>query len=635
MDTDMRNNDLLDDMRKRYPEKFSTEEEIFSNIHRGDRIFIATGCAEPQYLVRSLIAYVESNPKAFFDAEVIHIWTLGVAPYTEEQFKRNFRHNSFFISHNTRQAVNLGAADYTPISLSDITDLFYHGLVPLDVALIQTTPPDSHGYMNLGVSVDIVKAATEVSRLVIAQVNSHMPKVPGDGFIHLEEVNYLIPYDEPILEYHTQAEPEIAARVGKYLSQLIQDGDTIQVGFGDILDAVLPSLGEKKNLGIHTEFLSHGIVELMKKGVVNNSKKTLNRGKTVATFCMGTKETYEYIHDNPSIELKTVDYTNQPLVIARQRHMTAINTALSIELTGQTTSDSLGMQFYSGVGGQANFMRGAALAPHGKTILILPSTAQQGKHSRIVPYLPEGSGATLNRCDVQYVATEYGLVYLHGKNIRERAMALISIAHPKFRPWLIEEAKKRNLIYKDQAFIPGKRGEYPEQLEIYRTTTKGLEVLLRPVKISDEDLLKDFFYSLSDQSLYRRFLSQRKDMPHERLQEFVVIDYSKEMVILAVLPKGERELIVGIGQYSILEPSNTAEVAFAVRDEYHNREIGTELLKYLTNLAKRQGLHGFTAEVLLENKPMIHVFDKMGFTMHRTVSSGVYELRMTFRGNLE
>jgi acyl-CoA hydrolase/GNAT superfamily N-acetyltransferase len=632
MDIGTRDNEHIDKMRGRYPEKFRSEKEIFGHIHRGDRIFIATSCAEPQYLVRALINFVESHPKAFFDAEVIHIWTLGVAPYTDEKFKRNFRHNSFFISNNTRNAVNQGAADYTPISLSDIPDLFQRGLVPLDIAFIQTSPPDHRGYMNLGVSVDMVKAATEVSRLVVAQVNSYMPRVHGDGFIHIEDVNFIIPYDEPILEYHSQADPEIATRIGNYMVQLIQDDETIQVGFGDTLDAILPSLAGKKNLGVHTELLPHGIVELMKKGVINNSKKTLNRGKTVATFCMGTKETYEYVHDNPSIEFRTVDYTNNPLVIAQQHHMTAINTALAIDLTGQTTSDSLGMQFYSGVGGQANFMRGAALAPHGKTILVLPSTAQQGKVSRIVPYLMEGSGTTLNRCDVQYAVTEYGMVYLHGKNIRERVMALISIAHPKFRPWLIEEAKKRNLIYKDQAFIPGKRGEYPEQFEIYRTTEKEFETLMRPVKISDEDLLKDFFYSLSDQSLYRRFMSQRKDMPHERLQEFVVIDYSKEMVILAVLPKGEQELIVGMGQYSIIEPTNTADVAFAVRDEYHNRGIGTELLRYLTNLAKRQGLRGLTAEVLLENKPMLHVFEKMGFDMHKTVSSGVYELQMTFRG---
>jgi acyl-CoA hydrolase/GNAT superfamily N-acetyltransferase len=631
MDIGTRDNELMDKMRGLYPEKFPSEHEIFGHIHRGDRIFIATSCAEPQYLVRAMINFVESHPKAFFDAEVIHIWTLGVAPYTDEKFKRNFRHNSFFISNNTRHAVNQGAADYTPISLSDIPDLFYRGLVPLDIAFIQTSPPDHHGYMNLGVSVDMVKAATEVSRLVVAQVNSCMPRVHGDGFIHIEDVNFIISYDEPILEYHSHADSEIATRIGNYVAQLIHDGETIQVGFGDTLDAILPSLGERKNLGVHTELLPHGIVELMRKGVINNSKKTLNRGKTVATFCMGTRETYDYIHDNPLIEFRTVDYTNNPLVIAQQEHMTAINTALAIDLTGQTTADSLGMQFYSGVGGQANFMRGAALAPHGKTILVLPSTAQQDKVSRITPFLMEGSGTTLNRCDVQYVVTEYGMAYLYGKNIRERAMALISIAHPKFRPWLIEEAKKRNLIYTDQAFMPGKRGEYPEQFEIYRTTGKGYEILLRPVKISDEDLLKDFFYSLSDQSLYRRFMSQRKDMPHERLQEFVVIDYSKEMVILAVLLKGEQELIVGVGQYGILEPTNIADVAFAVRDEYHNRGIGTELLRYLTNLAQRQGLRGFTAEVLLENKPMLHVFEKMGFDMHKTVISGVYELQMTFR----
>lgn len=622
---------ILDEMRQRYPEKFCSEEEIFSHIHRGNRIFIATSCAEPQYLVRALIEFVESHPKAFFDAEIIHIWTLGVAPYTDEKFKRNFRHNSFFVAENTRDAVNRGAADYTPISLSDIPNLFYRGLVPLDVAFIQASPPDIHGYLNLGVSVDLVKAATEVAPLVVAQVNSNMPRVPGDGFIHIKDVDFLVPHDEPILEYRSSVDAEIAKRIGTYVSQLIKDGDTIQVGYGATLDAILPSLSDKKHLGVHTELLPHGIVELMKKGVVDNTKKTLNRGKTVATFCMGTKETYEYIHDNPSIEFRTVDYTNNLLVIARQEHMTAINTALEVDLTGQTTADSLGMRFFSGVGGQANFMRGAALAPRGKTILVFPSTAQRGEVSRIVPYLREGSGTTLNRCDVQYVVTEYGMVYLLGKNIRERAMALISIAHPKFRPWLIEEAKKRSLIYRDQAFIPGKRGEYPEQLETYRTTKKGYEVLLRPVKISDEDLLKDFFYSLSDQSLYRRFMSLRKDMSHERLQEFVVIDYSKEMVILAVKPEEEKEEVVGVGQYSILESTHTAEVAFAVRDEHQDKGIGTELLRYLTYLAQRQGLHGFTADVLTENRPMLHVFQEMGFDMHKRVSSGVWELQMMFR----
>jgi len=622
----------LDYWRERYREKFASEETIFSKIRRGHHIFISTGCGEPQYLVRALVNYVQSHPKAIFDAEVFHVWTLGVAPYADEKFKYNFRHNSFFIGPNTREAVNQGLADYTPIFLSHVPRIFARGLVPIDGALIQTSPPDRHGYMSLGVSVDITKAATERASVVIAQVNSYMPRVHGDGFIHIDDVDFLVPYDEPLLEFHAKADDEIARQIGKYVAQLIQDGDTIQVGYGSIPNAILANLSDKKHLGVHTELLSDGIVALMKRGVIDNSRKTIDRGKTVATFCMGSRETYEYLDDNPAIEFRTVDYTNNPLVIARLDTMTAINSALEIDLTGQASAESLGKTFFSGIGGQADFMRGAVLARNGKTILAMPSTAGAGEISRIVPFLREGAGVTLNRGDIHYVVTEYGIAYLHGKNIRERAMALIAIAHPKFQPWLIQEAKKLNLIYKDQAFIPGKRGQYPEELETYRTTKSGLEILLRPVRISDEHLLKDFFYSLSDTSLYRRFISMRKEMPHERLQEFVVIDYTREMVILATLQKAEGvEEVVGIGQYSIDERTNTAEVAFVVRDDYQGKGIGTELLAYLTYLAKRQGLHGFTAEVLEENRPMLHLFEKMGFDIEKRRAEGVYELKMAFR----
>jgi len=577
---------------------------------------------------------VESHPKGFFDAEVIHIWTLGVAPYTDEKFKRNFRHNSFFVGDSTRDTVNRGDADYTPVSLSQVPDLFYRRLVPIDVALIQTTPPDKHGYMSLGVSVDMVKAATEQASLVIAQANSNMPRIHGDSFIHIKDVDFIVPYDEPILEYTSDAAKEIneiTQRIGDYVSRLIQDGDTIQVGYGTIPNAILANLCNKKHLGAHTELLSDGIAELMKKGVIDNTRKSINRGKTIATFCMGKKETYEYLHDNPAIEFRTVDYTNNPLVIAQHENMTAINSALEIDLTGQATAESIGKRFYSGIGGHYDFMRGALLARNGKTILALSSTAQNDTISKIVPFIREGAGITLNRGDVYYVVTEYGIAYLHGKNIRERAMELISIAHPKFRPWLIQEAKKLNLIYKDQAFVPGERGEYPEDMEAYRTTKTGLEILLRPVKISDEPLLKDFFYSLSDNSMYRRFISVRKDMPHERLQEFTIIDYSREMVILAVLKQREKEEIVGLGQYGIDAATHTAEVAVVVKDDYQNKGIGTELLSNLTYLAKKQGLLGFTAEVLAENRPMLHLFEKMGFDIETRSAEGVYELNMAFR----
>jgi acyl-CoA hydrolase/GNAT superfamily N-acetyltransferase len=627
----------LEQLRQQYPEKFVSENMFFRNIHRGDRIFVSTGCGEPQYLVRALIEYVKTNPKAFVDTEVLHIWTLGVAPYADEKFKQNFRHNAFFVGDSTRSAVNSGLADYTPIFLSQVPDLFRKKLINVDVALIQTSLPDSHGYLSLGVSVDISKAVTSTARLIIAQINPNMPRVHGDTFIHVGQVNFLVYHEEPLLLYEPVVADDVAERVGKYVARIVEDGDTLQVGYGSLPNAILHNLSDKRHLGIHTELLSDGIVRLIEQGVVDNTLKTIDPGKTVATFCMGTQSTYEFIHDNPSIEFQPIDYTNNPLTIAKIDNMVAINAALQIDLTGQSTAESLGKVFYSGVGGQADFMRGAVLAKGGKTILAMQSTAENGQFSRIVPFIKEGGGVTLVRGDVHYVITEYGIAYLHGKNARERAMDLIAIAHPKFRPWLIEEAKKLGLIYKDQAFIPGKRGEYPEELETWRTARTGEPYLLRPVKISDEPLLKEFFYSLSDQSIYRRFISMRTDMPHERLQEFVIIDYTKEMVVLAVTisEHAERENIIGVGQYGIDDSAHSAEVAFVITDEYQNRGIGTEMLNYLTFLARKQGLLGFTAEVLVENRPMLHVFEKMGFAIDIRPTGGVYDLKMTFKSTTE
>ncbi|MFA5352967.1 MAG: GNAT family N-acetyltransferase [Thermodesulfovibrionales bacterium] len=621
----------LDALRGLYPEKFGTEERIFSNIHAGDRIFIGTGCGEPQFLVRSLLEYVRSHPKAFFDAEVLQVWTLGVAPYTDEKFKNTFRHNSFFIGNNTREAVNRGVADYTPIFLSAIPSLFSTKRIPVDVALIQTSVPDSHGFMSLGISVDIVKAAVEAASFVIVQVNPQMPRVLGETFIHISKADYILPCDEPLLEFDITLPDDISERIGKYVARLVQDGDTIQVGYGTIPNSILSHLRNKKHLGLHTELLTDGVVDLMKSGVIDNTRKDLNKGKSVAAFCMGRRETYEYLHDNPAIEFRPVSYTNNPLVIARQRNMTAINSGLEIDLTGQATAESIGRFFYSGIGGQADFMRGAVLSPGGKTILALQSTAEDGEISRIVPALKEGAGVTLTRGDIHYVVTEYGIAYLHGKNIRERAMDLIAIAHPRFRQGLIDEAKSLNLIYRDQAFVAGDAGLYPEDLETYRTTRAGLEIFLRPVKMTDEPLLKNFFYDLSTDCMYHRFISTRMDMPHERLQKFTAIDYTREMVILAVKGKDQETEIVGMGQYFIDPERHTAEVAFVVRDDHQNRGVGMELMEYLIYLAKKSGLHGFVADVLMDNLPMLHLFEKAGFVTEKRAEAGVYELKMMFR----
>ena len=620
-----------DEIRKDWPKKFKAERFIFQEIRPGDKIFIGTGCGEPQYLVQTFMNYVNKNPKAFLDTELINIVNLGVAPYTDEKFRDNFRLNSFFIGNSTRRAVNRGAADYTPIFLSAVPNLIRTDRMHIDVALIQTTPPDKNGDMNLGVSVDIVKAAIKKAALVVAQANSNVPCVQGDGKINIEDVDFIVPYDEPLLEYLEQVPGDTAERIGSYVSSIIEDGSTIQVGYGSIPNAIVSSFGGKKHLGIHTELLNDGIAWLMKKGVVDNTEKSINLGKTIATFCMGKKETYDFIDGNASVEFRTIDYTNNPLVIAQNKRMTAINSALEVDLTGQATAESIGKVFYSGIGGQADFMRGAVLAPDGKTILALPSTADDGSVSRIVPFLKEGAGVTLTRGDIHYVVTEFGIAYLHGKSIRERAMDLIAIANPRFRPWLVEEARRLSLIFKDQAFIPGMKGEYPEELEARRTTRTGLRIMLRPVKISDEPMLKDFFYSLSDESMYQRFISVRRDIPHEILQNFVVIDYTQRMTILAVLGESGKETIAGVGQYSLNRDMNTADIALAVRDQYHNQGLGIELIRYLTYLAKRKGLLGFTAEVLVGNQPVFKLFDKMGFDVQKRNEFGVYEMKLWFK----
>lgn len=620
----------LSELKQNYPQKFLPPETIFKKIRRGNSIFIGTACGEPQYLVKSLTDFVGKYPAAFCDTEILHVWTMGNAPYTEH--KHHFRLNSFLIGNTTREAVNSGVADYTPIFLSELPDLIYRKVVPTDVALIQVSVPDNNGYVSLGISVDIVKAAAENASMIIAQINSNMPRVYGDSFLHIDDIDYMVHFDEPLIEYQPTVHDEIAEKIGCFVASIVEDGDTIQVGYGSLPNAILPHLSNKKHLGVHTELLTDGIVDLMKKKVIDNSRKSINRGKSIAAFCLGSAETYQYLHENPLIEFRTTSYTNDPRIIAKNCNMTAINSALRIDLTGQATSESLGKRFYSGIGGHADFMRGAVLAKGGKTILAMESTARNGTVSRIVPFLEEGTGVSVTRADVHYVVTEYGIAYLHGKNIRERAMDLIAIAHPKFRPQLIEEAKKLNLIFKDQAFIPGKKGEYPQSLRKYKTTGKYLDICLRPVKISDEPLLKDFFYSLSSDCFYRRFVNANMEMPHTKLQDFVVIDYTTEMVILATVECKESEKVVGLGQYYIDENSHTAEVALVVKDEFQNLGIGTELLRYMTRLAKKKGLLGFTAEVLVGNNVMLHLFENMGFDIARRTDAGVYELKMGFKG---
>jgi acyl-CoA hydrolase len=396
------------------------------------------GCAAPSALTEALL----KRAPALHDVEMLHLLTFGKADYTLPQYDGHFRHNGLFLGSNVREAVAAGRADYTPIMLGEIERLFGTGELPLDVVLMQLSPPDEYGFMSLGVGVDCTLNAARSARHVIAEVNHRMPRVLGDSFLHVSKVEAIVETDRPLLELKPEPFTELQARIGEHVASLIPDGATLQVGIGGIPSAVLACLGDKRDLGIHSEMCSDGVIPLIEAGVINGERKTLHRGKVVVGFVLGTEKLFRFIHENPIFELHPTQYTNDPFVIAQNERMVAINSAIQVDLTGQVCADSIGTQPYSGFGGQLDFIRGAARSKGGKPIIALPSTARDGMVSRIAPVLDPGAGVVTTRADVHYVATEFGVAYLHGKTLRQRAEALIAIAHPKFRDELYDFAAK-------------------------------------------------------------------------------------------------------------------------------------------------------------------------------------------------
>lgn len=432
-------------IKSKFERKFVTAEDAVSVIRSGDRVYIHPGCAVPQLLVDAMVVRYQE----LFDVEVCHLLGVGEAEYVRPEMQGHFRHNAFFIGKNVRQAVCEGRADFTPIFLSEIPGLIYSKNYRIDVALIQVSPPDEHGYCSFGVGVECTKAATDVAKIVIAQLNPNMPRTLGDSFIHMNKIDYCVEADTPLRELpqmegdETPEELEVYRKIGENVASLIDDGSTLQLGIGRIPDATVKHLTDRKHLGVHSEMVSDGIIPLIESGVITNQKKTLLPGKTVTSFILGSHELFNYVDNNPFMEFRPTQFTNDPFTIARNRKMVAVNSAIEIDLTGQVCADSMGHKFFSGFGGQTDFIRGAARSDGGKPIIALPSTARDHSISRITPSLRPGAGVTTTRGDVHYVATEYGVVNLHGKTVRERVEALISIAHPPFREELEAFAKEK------------------------------------------------------------------------------------------------------------------------------------------------------------------------------------------------
>jgi GNAT superfamily N-acetyltransferase len=467
---------------------------------------------------------------------------------------------------------------------------------------------------------------------VIAEVNEQMPRALGDCFIHARDIDRLVASDRPVLEA-VQGEPdELARKIARHIANLVVDGATLQLGIGTIPDAVLHYLTDFKDLGVHTEMFSDGIIPLVEKGVINNSRKSLHRGKIVATFVMGSRRLYDFIDNNPLVEFHPTEYVNDPFVIASNDKMISINSAIEVDLTGQVCSDSLGTMFYSGIGGQVDFVRGASRSKGGRPIIALPSITADGSVSRVVPTLKPGAGVVTSRGDVHYVVTEYGAAYLHGKTMRERAMALIGVAHPKFRPWLMAEAKVRKLVYADQVEMPMRPATYPDELERWIDLEDGSKVFLRPLKLTDESLLKAMFYKLSPESIHYRFFQLLKSMPHEKLQEFLRIDYEADMAFVMLSSSVDEDAeMVGIAHYLRNPRTNFADAAFLVRDDRQGRGLGTRLMQALVEAARRQGIAGFTADVLARNERMLRVFHNSGYPVESRLEEGVYSLKIPFR----
>ncbi|WP_193165693.1 GNAT family N-acetyltransferase [Microbulbifer hainanensis] len=578
-------------------------------LKSGNRLFIGSNAAVPNALMADLI----DHSRGLHDIEVTHIQTLSDNVWAERRYSELFKVNALFIGGaNVREAIAEGRADYTPCFLSEIPQLFREHLLPLDAALVMVSPPDEFGYCSLGVSVDVVSAAVRAARVVVAQINPRMPRTCGHSFIHVDQIDAWMEKTEELPERPIPELDPVTEQVGQYVSLLVENGATLQLGVGRVSAAVLRYLGNHRDLGVHSEVISDGIIALMKSGVINNRKKTFHRGKVVTSFCIGTRAMYDFVDGNPHIEFYPAEHVNSPTRIARNDKMVSINGAIEVDLTGQVVSDSIGRKFYSGIGGQVDFIRGAALSRGGRPVIALPSTTRDGKRSRIVPTLAPGGGVVTSRGHVHYVVTEYGIASLHGKSIRERALELIRIAHPKFRRELLNQVREYYWVPEYQAQAPTSVPELGA-VEEKHFTFDGIHYTLRPLRPADERRLQEFFYTHNKETLMMRYNHHVTQMSREKSCSLVSVDQQRDLALCFTDREGAAEVIQGVGRYYLNEVDNSCEVAFVIKESRRGRGIATTLLREMEAIARKRGIGKMFACVRRDNHPMLAVFENCGF----------------------
>jgi acyl-CoA hydrolase/RimJ/RimL family protein N-acetyltransferase len=590
-------------------------------------VFIGSSCGEPQHLVQTLL----DQTGRFSDLELVHLHSLEgsiIGLIDEETQGNNFQVRSIYQGSGLSRSLVANKRFLTSINLHQAPELFRQRRLPLHFALIQTTPPDALGWMNLGVSVDITLAAAMAADVVVAQVNPRLPRVPGYGMIHVDEVDYLVEREEDVLTALPLPELPETERIAQLLANLIPDGSTIQIAPGLTTRALLLALGGKNDLGVHTFYLTDALMELTAAGVVTNRRKGVNEGKSVASAAVGSRRLYDYLDGNPAVEFRPADYASHPGIIAQHQRMTAVNLASIMDLKGQVAADALPQTHFSGVTGIVDFVRGASLSPNGKSIVVLSSRTPDGGASAIVPELPAGA-VVVAAGDVSWVVSECGAVNLFGKNNQERAMAMISLAHPDFREALFAAAKECHLIGSAYTLHESLYGSYPGWME--ETKKHGdVEVLLRPAKASDQRLIQEHFYEMETQDVENRFFGYRKKFSRDDVSIMFQVDYRRNFSVVAFTGDDSFGKIVGVGGYMADEGSSVAEVAFSVSKEWQGKGLAGALQRKVVDAALENGLSGLVAITRAANHSMIRLFKKLPYEVTVSYDDGLVVLKCNF-----
>ncbi len=595
-----------------YVEKLSNAKDALQRIRPGQRVFIGSSCGEPQHLVNEL----SKVSARFTDLEIVRLLSIESGPLTliaNQSHSQQFNIRSFYLGSASPKLIKKNQRFITPINLSQIPRLFKSGLMPLNAALIQASPPDDFGWMSLGVSVDITLAACESADIVICQVNPNMPRVLGRSFIHVNDVDYIVEHEEELLTIDPMPELETANIIARHITRLIDDGATLQTSLGVTNEATMVCLAEKNDIGIHSQYLTDSIMRLFSLGVVTNKRKGFNDGKLVAGSAVGSNLLYEFIDDNPSIEFHPSDYINNPAIIARHNSMVSLNTAMAIDLTGQVAADALPYNNYTGINGLLDFTRGAAMSENGKSILMMTSTSDHGRQSRIVPSL-SNIPVVVPRGDVQFIATEYGVVNLFGKTLQERALALISIAHPDFRDELFAKAKELDLIDVERKFKQATKGVYPVKYE-QTIEINGFPITFRPAKPVDQRSVQEHYYTMNRGDIVSRFFHEKKSFVHDQIETTYEIDYINDLTIVATIGELGFEKVIAVGEYFRNTIINMAEIAFSVSREYQSMGIAQILQAKLAMAARDNGIKGLIAYTSPQNKGMIRLFNKLPYSI--------------------